>query len=142
MGTVQLNLPFWLQICCPWAVSLKSGEIVHEWHSGGAQLRRHPACKCIGLGISDQSRSGSAYHFQGLTWVNCSSCPSRIGLCRFSDLYREPDTQPGPLEFKWCCCSDSLDLTPRDQQATGKSPSWQGRLSLSVKRAQGCFYTM
>lgn len=99
------------------------------------------ACKYIGLGISDRSRSGSAYHVQGLPWVNCSSCPSSTGLCRFSDLYREPETQQGSLEFKQYCCSDSLDLTPRDQQATGKSPSWQGRLSLSVRRAQGCFYT-
>lgn len=142
MGTVQLNLPFWPQICRPWVVILKSGETAHKWHSGGAWLRQHPACKYIGLGISDQCRSGCAYHFQGFPWVNCSSCPSSTVLCRFSDPYREPEIQQGSLEFKRYCCSDSLDLTPRDQQATGKSPSWQGRLSLSVRRAQGCFYTM
>lgn len=44
MGTVQLNLLFWPQICHPWVVILKSGETAHKWHSGGAQLRQHPAC--------------------------------------------------------------------------------------------------
>lgn len=44
MGTVQLNLLFWPQICRPWVVILKSGETAHKWHSGGAQLRQHPAC--------------------------------------------------------------------------------------------------